>query len=367
MALRLDDKKALVAEVAKVAASAQSVVAAEYRGLTVTQMTDLRSKARNSGVYLRVVKNTLARKAIAGTPFECVGKSLKGPLILAFSKDDPGAAARLVKAFAKDNDKLKTTAVVAGRYDVDGKGSRQGGRSAYARNRSRNAARCVAGAGWQVGSHDCRTARQAGTRDCRGERQDGSHCCRLIGVAVAKRFGLIKQVLELTTMAVTKEELVDALSNLKVLDVVELIKSLEEKWGVSAAAPVAVAAAGGGAAAPAAAAEEQTEFNVTMTSFGANKVGVIKVIREITGLGLKEAKDLVEGVPSSVKEGVSEGRRGRDQEEAGGRRRDSGDQVSWMGTRDCPHLPRLIAEPDCQSGSRLRSFSVGRVPYWCLF
>jgi large subunit ribosomal protein L10 len=114
MALRLDDKKALVAEVAKVASSAQSVVAAEYRGLTVTQMTDLRSKARNSGVYLRVVKNTLARKAIAGTPFECVGKSLKGPLILAFSKDDPGAAARLVKAFAKDNDKLKTTVLSLG-------------------------------------------------------------------------------------------------------------------------------------------------------------------------------------------------------------------------------------------------------------
>jgi large subunit ribosomal protein L7/L12 len=105
-------------------------------------------------------------------------------------------------------------------------------------------------------------------------------------------------------MAVTKEELVDALSNLKVLDVVELIKSLEEKWGVSAAAPVAVAAAGGGAAA-APAAEEQTEFTVTMSSFGANKVGVIKVIREITGLGLKEAKDLVEGVPSTVKEGLS--------------------------------------------------------------
>ena len=108
-------------------------------------------------------------------------------------------------------------------------------------------------------------------------------------------------------MAATKEELIDALSNLKVMEVVDLIKALEEKWGVSAAAPVAVAAvggaAGGGAAAPAA--EEKTEFNVTMTSFGANKVGVIKVIREITGLGLKEAKDLVEGVPSSVKEGVS--------------------------------------------------------------
>ena len=108
-------------------------------------------------------------------------------------------------------------------------------------------------------------------------------------------------------MAVSKEELVDALSNLKVLEVVELIKSLEEKWGVSAAAPVAVAAApgaaAGGAAAPAA--EEKTEFTVTMTSFGANKVGVIKVVRELTGLGLKEAKDAVEGVPSVIKEGVS--------------------------------------------------------------
>jgi large subunit ribosomal protein L7/L12 len=105
-------------------------------------------------------------------------------------------------------------------------------------------------------------------------------------------------------MAVSKEELVDALSNLKVLEVVDLIKALEDKWGVSAAAPVAVAAGPAGGAAAAAPVEEKTEFNVTMTSFGANKVGVIKVIREITGLGLKEAKDLVEGVPSSVKEGI---------------------------------------------------------------
>jgi large subunit ribosomal protein L10 len=114
MALRLDDKKALVAEVNAVAATAQSVVAAEYRGLTVSQMTSLRSKARSSGVYLRVVKNTLARRAVTGTPFECIGQSLKGPLVLAFSKDDPGAAARLVKAFAKDNDKLVPTVVSLG-------------------------------------------------------------------------------------------------------------------------------------------------------------------------------------------------------------------------------------------------------------
>lgn len=121
MALRIDDKKALVAEVNEVAARAQSVVAAEYRGLTVTQMTNLRGKARSSGVYLRVVKNTLARKAVAGTPFECVAKSLKGPLILAFSKDDPGAAARLVKDFAKDNDKLVPTLVSLGGTMLSGK------------------------------------------------------------------------------------------------------------------------------------------------------------------------------------------------------------------------------------------------------
>ncbi|MGC8518286.1 MAG: 50S ribosomal protein L10 [Steroidobacteraceae bacterium] len=114
MALNLDDKKALVAEVAEVAAVAQSVVAAEYRGLTVGQMTELRAKARAQGVYLRVVKNTLARRAFVGTTFEPVGPKLKGPLVLAFSKDDPGAAARLVKDFAKTNEKLSATLVSLG-------------------------------------------------------------------------------------------------------------------------------------------------------------------------------------------------------------------------------------------------------------
>ena len=114
MALNLEDKKALVAEVAEVASKAQSVVAAEYRGLTVGQMTELRAKARKSGVYVRVVKNTLARKALAGTSFESVGPRLKGPLVLAFSKDDPGAAARVVKDFAKTNEKLVATLVSLG-------------------------------------------------------------------------------------------------------------------------------------------------------------------------------------------------------------------------------------------------------------
>ena len=114
MPLNLAGKKALVEEVSAVAAKALSVVAAEYRGLTVTQMTDLRSKARASGVYMRVVKNTLARKALAGTAFESMGTTLKGPLVLAFSKDDPGAAARVIKDFAKTHDKLVTTSLSIG-------------------------------------------------------------------------------------------------------------------------------------------------------------------------------------------------------------------------------------------------------------
>jgi len=106
-----------------------------------------------------------------------------------------------------------------------------------------------------------------------------------------------------TIIAVTKDEILDAISKMSVMEVVELISDMEKKFNVTAAAPVAAAAAGGAAAA-APAAEAQTEFTVTMTEFGANKVGVIKVIREITGLGLKEAKDLVEGAPSTVKEGI---------------------------------------------------------------
>jgi large subunit ribosomal protein L7/L12 len=105
-------------------------------------------------------------------------------------------------------------------------------------------------------------------------------------------------------MAATKEDILTAISNMTVMEIVDLVKMMEDKFGVTAAAPMAMMAGGGAAAAPAAAVEEQTEFSVTMTSFGANKVGVIKVIRELTGLGLKEAKDLVEGVPSLVKDSV---------------------------------------------------------------
>ena len=114
MALRLEDKKTFVKEVNAVAVDSLSAVAAEYRGLTVAEMTELRREARGSGVYLRVVKNTLAKRAIEGTDFECMTESLKGPLLLAFAKEDPGAAARVIKEFAKEHDALKTVSLSIG-------------------------------------------------------------------------------------------------------------------------------------------------------------------------------------------------------------------------------------------------------------
>lgn len=119
MALNLDQKKAVVEEVAAVAANALSAVAAEYRGLTVEEMTDLRVKARNEGVYLRVVKNTLAKRAVEGTEFECLQDGLVGPLLLAFSQEDPGSAARVIDEFIKNNDRLVVKLVSIGGQLLD--------------------------------------------------------------------------------------------------------------------------------------------------------------------------------------------------------------------------------------------------------
>lgn len=104
--LSLQEKQAIVAEVASIANVAQSAIAAEYRGLTVVQMTKLRKEARNAGVYLRVAKNTLVRRAVQGTNFACMSDALVGPLVYAFSQNDPASAARIMRDFAKDHDKL---------------------------------------------------------------------------------------------------------------------------------------------------------------------------------------------------------------------------------------------------------------------
>ena len=114
MPLNLEDKRAIVVSVNAAASEALSAVVADYRGLSVAEMTNLRLKARESGVYLKVVRNTLAKRAVAGTDYECLTDALVGPTVLAFSQDDPGAAARLIKDFAKDHDALEVKALAVG-------------------------------------------------------------------------------------------------------------------------------------------------------------------------------------------------------------------------------------------------------------
>ncbi len=116
MSLNLEQKKVIVSEVAEIATAAPSAIAAEYIGLSVADMTKLRRSAREAGIYLRVVRNTLARRALADTKFDCMCDELVGPLLLAFSNEEPGSAARVIRDFAKDNDKL-----VAKLISLDGK------------------------------------------------------------------------------------------------------------------------------------------------------------------------------------------------------------------------------------------------------
>ena len=119
MPLSLNEKKAVVAEVAEVAKSASSVIAAEYRGLNVVEMTELRRQARAAGVHVRVVPNNLAKRAVESTDFECMREELTGPLVLAFARDDPGSAARVVRDYRRANQKLKVRLVAFGGRLVD--------------------------------------------------------------------------------------------------------------------------------------------------------------------------------------------------------------------------------------------------------
>ncbi|MCK5727390.1 MAG: 50S ribosomal protein L10 [Thiotrichaceae bacterium] len=114
MALTLEAKKQIVSEVAEVAASAHSAIAADYSGISVSDMTELRAKARADDVYLRVVKNNLAKIALTNTEFECMAEGLSGPMILAFSQEDPGAAARVIKDFAKEQEKFEVKMIALG-------------------------------------------------------------------------------------------------------------------------------------------------------------------------------------------------------------------------------------------------------------
>jgi large subunit ribosomal protein L7/L12 len=270
----------------------QAVVLAEYRGLTVQQLGDLRRQLRAVSAQYQVVKNRLARLAMSATELELLSPHLTGPTGLVVTREDPVAVAKTLAGFARTNQALQIKAAV-----VDGQLLLAEALRALADLPSKDALRAqIVGAlsgplGQLVGLLSAPQRELAYILDQRG------------GAAAAAG----ETPAEGETMA-TIEEIAEQLDKLTLLDAAKLSKLLQEKWGVSAAAPVAVAAmpgAGGGAGAAAAVAEEQTEFDVILSAAGDKKIQVIKVVRELTGLGLKEAKDLVDGAPKPVKEKVT--------------------------------------------------------------
>ena len=305
MSLNLEQKQAVVAEVSSELAKAQAVILAEYRSIPVKGMTELRKKARGSGVYLRVLKNTLARRAVADTPFKGLAEKMVGPLAYGISSD-PVAVAKVLQEFAKDNEKFVIKAGAMPNLVMTAREVAELATHAEPPGTAREARGDHAGADCEVRPHLERGAGQV-RADARGgqgpEREAGG-----LAASAPVRTGISDNAtlldLGASNMVIAKAEILDAIANMTVLELSQLIKDMEDKFGVSAAAAtvaVAAPAAGGGAAA----AEEKTEFTVNLTTIGANKVNVIKVVRAVTGLGLKEAKDLVDGAPKPVKEGVS--------------------------------------------------------------
>jgi len=162
--LNLEEKKAIVAEVAEIVASTTSVIAAEYRGITVDKLTELRKQARESDVVIRVIKNSLAKRAFEGTDYACLQDSLKGPLMLAFSQEDPAAAARILNDFVKENDKLVVKSIALGDKLMDASQlSALAKMPTRARPSPWHARRCYTGANQQVRSYCCRTNQQVGS------------------------------------------------------------------------------------------------------------------------------------------------------------------------------------------------------------
>jgi ribosomal protein L7/L12 len=284
------EKDSAILELANRLASAEIAVLTEYRGLSVAELQDLRGRLRPVGVEYVVAKNTLTRFAAERTGRTGIVGDLIGPTAIAFGKD-PVATAKALHDYARINKTFLLKAALLGDERIDAKAVEQ-----------------LA----SLPPADVLRARVFGM--IVGPLQ------RTVSVLSAPLAGLArvidahrKQLEEGGAPAsggedmASVDELVKDLGEMKVLDLAALVKRLEDAWGVSAAAVAgpAVAAAGGGGAEAAAPVEAQTEFDVVLKDFGAKKIEVIKVVRELTSLGLKEAKDLVEAAPKSVLEAVA--------------------------------------------------------------
>jgi large subunit ribosomal protein L7/L12 len=275
-------------------AQAEIAVLTEYRGLSVSDLQDLRGRLRLLGVEYIVAKNTLARFAAERTGRTGIVPDLVGPTAIAFGSD-PVATAKALQDYTRVNRAFLLKSAMLGDRRIDSTEVEQlATLPSPEQLRGRVFGMVVSPLQSTVSILSAPLAGLARLLAARREQIEESGGEAASGEAQAN-------------MA-TVDELVQNLGELKVLDLANLVKRLEEEWGVSAAAvaaPVAAAAGGGDGAAAAAPVEAQTEFDVVLKDFGAKKIEVIKVVRELTNLGLKEAKDLVEAAPKSVLEGVA--------------------------------------------------------------
>ena len=285
-----DEKATAVAELTETFGRARLAIVTESAGLSVNQVTELRKQLRGAKAEYMVVKNTLAVRAAEGTILSGVTTYLKGPTGLVIGYDDPVLPAKILRDFIlaeKREQKIKITIGV-----LEGKVVQPAELAAVAKLPKKEVLIAMLLSAMQGPARGLVYTLSAVL----------SKFVRVIAAIQDKRKG--EGDMSTTTAKLSQEELIKAIETMSVLDLAELVKGLETRFGVTAAAPVAAApAAGGGAAA---AVEEKTSFDVVLVSAPAEKkIQVIKVVRELTSLGLKEAKDLVEGAPKPVKTGVT--------------------------------------------------------------
>lgn len=285
-----DEKTTAVAELMETFGRARLAIVTESAGLSVNQVTELRKQLRGAKAEYMVVKNTLAVRAAGGTILSGVTSYLKGPTGLVIGYDDPVLPAKILRDFIlaeKREQKIKITIGV-----LEGKVVQPAELAAVAKLPKKDVLIAMLLSAMQGPARGLVYTLSAVL----------SKFVRVIAAIQDKRKG--DGDMSTTTAKLSQEELIKAIETMSVLDLAELVKGLETRFGVTAAAPVAAAPAVGGGAA--AAVEEKTEFDVVLVSAPPDKkIQVIKVVRELTSLGLKEAKDLVEGAPKPVKTGVT--------------------------------------------------------------
>jgi large subunit ribosomal protein L7/L12 len=290
--MRKEAKGQAIAELHDKFGRARVAVLTETTGLTGTEVTELRRQLRGAKAELKVVKNTLAVRAADGTPLSGAKQYFKGPLSVAIGYDDPALPAKILRDFIAKEKRDKKMRIMAG--VVEGNLFDAARMKAVADLPSRQVllSRLLGGMQGPISG-------LVGTL--------GGILSNFLRVLIAikdkpKEGGMA----EATATKLSKDDFIKMVEGMTVLELDDYVKALQDRFGVTAAAPVAAGAgAGGGAAAAAGPAEEKTAFDVILTNAGDKKIQVIKVVREVTNLGLKEAKDLVEGAPKPVKAGVT--------------------------------------------------------------